>query len=111
MSETGEVQRADDPVATPVGPEGQAVGQPHPNDADDPHDDVVLHEHAEDVLAPDHPPVEEGQTGRHEEHERGACEHPSRVTSVDVWQCCPPPENGWPSVDISSAIRAQLWPE
>src|SRR6266567_5162313 len=81
------MQGADDPVPAPVDPEGQAVGEPHPDHAHDAHDHVVLHEHAEDVLAPDHASVEESQPWGHEQDECRTGQYPGGVTGVDVRHC------------------------
>ena len=50
-----EVEVADEPAVAGVA-EGQAEDDRRPQDADQAHGEEVLHEHAEDVLGPDHPP-------------------------------------------------------
>jgi hypothetical protein len=70
--------------------ERQAVGDQHPQDADDADGHEVLHQHAEHVLAADHPAVEEREPGRHQQDECGTGEHPRGVAGVDVHRATSP---------------------
>ena len=78
-----EVEVADQPLV-PRCAEGERVPEEDPEDGDDAHGEEVLHEHREHVLGPDHPSVEERQTGCHEEDECRGGQDPRGVARIDV---------------------------
>jgi hypothetical protein len=63
--------------------EGQAVADHHPLHADHRHRQKRVHHRRQHVLAADHAAVEQGQAGHHQEHERGADQHPRGGAGVD----------------------------
>src|SRR4029079_266675 len=65
-------------------PEREAEDDARPENREDPHGEVVLHEHAEHVLASDHAAVEEGKARSHEQHQRGRDENPAGISRVHV---------------------------
>ncbi len=88
LGEIGEaevVERPDEPAAD-VLTEGQAESEDHPQHADEPEAEEVLHEHAEDILRTHHPGVEERQARHHEQHKGGRGQDPSGVPRIDCWQ-------------------------
>ena len=62
--------------------EGQRVAEHHPLHRHQRHGEEGVHERGEYVLAPHHAAVEERQTRRHQQHQRGGHQHPRRVTGV-----------------------------
>ena len=62
--------------------EGEAEPHDDPQDADHRHGHKALKHRRHDVPRADHPPVEEGQAGRHQEDERGGRQHPRDVAGV-----------------------------
>ena len=72
------------PITRPdVRAERQAVADEHPLHADQAHDHEALHQDREHVLPAHQPAVEERQPRRHQQHQRGARQHPGRVAGVD----------------------------
>src|SRR5450755_4232983 len=65
-----------------VGAERKAEEVDDPQHAHDAHTHKVLHQHCEDVLAPNHASVEEGKTWGHEQHERRGRHHPRGVAAI-----------------------------
>ena len=66
-----------------IGPEGERVPDEHPQHRDHAERDQRLHHRPEHVLGTHEPAVEQGETRRHEHHERRGHEHPRGVTGVD----------------------------
>ncbi|CAB4324282.1 unannotated protein [freshwater metagenome] len=67
VAHPGEVQIADDATVAEV-PERKREDDGHPQNRHEAHGEEVLHEHAQHVLGPHHAAVEEGESGRHEQH-------------------------------------------
>ena len=63
-------------------PKAQAEAHQHPKHADDPQGHKALEHRGNDVLFVDHPPIEEGQTWRHQQHKRTGDDHPRGVARV-----------------------------
>jgi hypothetical protein len=82
VAQADEVQPTDH--TSLVGPERERVADQHPQNRYERKGDERLHDRADDVLRPHEPPVEEGQSGRHEHHEGGGGEEPGGVATVDV---------------------------
>ena len=61
-----EVRRSSRSSRPATSPKARAVADQHPLHADDGQGDHAVHHRAEDVLAPDHAAVEQGQPGHHE---------------------------------------------
>ena len=68
--------------------EGQRVTDRDPVNADDRQRCHALHHGGEDVLAPHHAAVEEGQPRHHEQDERARGQHPGRVAPLLAGGCC-----------------------
>ena len=65
--------------------EREAVADQHPQHADCACGDHALHQHRQDVLRANEATVEESEPRQgHEQHERGAREHPCRVARVEL---------------------------
>ena len=60
-----------------------AITDQHPKNRHNRHAHEALHEDAKDVLSTDQTAVEEGQPRSHQEHKRGASEHPSLIAGVE----------------------------
>jgi hypothetical protein len=75
---------AADQAAEGIRPEGQAVAEQHPLDRDHAQHDETLLERRQDILAADHPPVEQPQARRHEHHQRRGDHHERRVGRLDL---------------------------
>ncbi len=70
--------------AVPGLAKGHREAEQHPQHADDAHGDHGHQHHVEHALGAHHPAVEEGEGGGHQQHHRGADQHPRGVTGVDV---------------------------
>ncbi len=81
VCEPGEVQIAHEPV--PLA-EGERVAHGYPDHTHQGDGDEVLHDHREDMPGTNHATVEEGDPGRHEQHERSARQHPGSRARVNV---------------------------
>src|SRR3954465_8087856 len=80
VGQPGEVQ-ATDPAP---GAEGERESEEHPGDADDPDGREALHDHAEDVLLPDHAAVEEGDPRGHQQYQRRTREQPGGGPGIQL---------------------------
>ena len=69
-------------------PNARAVADGDPVNADDGERRHALHHGGEDVLAPDHAAVEEGQPRHHEQDERAGGQHPGRVAAFLAGRGC-----------------------
>ena len=83
--------------------EGQRVPDQHPEDSDRGDAEEVRHQHGEHVLGPDHAAIKQGEAGGHEQHERGADQHPRGIAGVDLqgrssvrWAACARASPGGP---------------
>ena len=81
--EEGELERAADHAADRM-PEALAVADDGSGDQHGPDRDEAHHDHVEDAFGPNHAAVEEGEARGHEQHERGAHEHPGGMSGVDL---------------------------
>ncbi len=82
--------------------ECDAVTDQYPENADNTHAEEVLHEHPEDVLRSDHPAVEECQTGRHQEYQRGGGQDPGGAADS---RCA-----GYPVLELFKLIWVHVSP-
>src|SRR5512135_1590869 len=80
-AKTEPVQASDD--AVDVRPEGEAVAEEYPLDADDCDSDEALHQGPQNVFPPDHSAVEQCEPGRHKHNEGGRYEYKSGITRID----------------------------
>jgi hypothetical protein len=62
--------------------EGQRVAVQHPQHRHDTHGADAHHQHVEHTLGAHHAAIEERQSWRHQQHQRGACQHPCRIPGV-----------------------------
>lgn len=77
------LERVADDAADVAATEGHRVAPQHVDDADDAHGAERHHHHVEDGLGARHAAVEEGEAGRHQQHQGGAEEDEGRRRCVD----------------------------
>ena len=78
--EAHEFKAADE--AADIRAEGQRVAPEHPNDAHDAHAHEAVHHGGGGVLAARQAAVEQRQPRRHQQHERGADQHPRHIRLI-----------------------------
>ena len=82
--DAGKAEEAQVPHERATLSERQAVSPQHPDDAHHGHGHEAVHERADDVSGADEASVEEGEPGRHEQHQGRSRQHPGGMTRIHV---------------------------
>jgi len=83
MLQPNELEAADNTAARGRR-EYERIAGDYPDGADDGDREEVVHQHVEHVLCPHHAAIKERQSRCHEEHQRGAHQHPRRIAGIDL---------------------------